>query len=365
MNNFDSHVSTIQQLHQQLQQSAVNAVNQKLTIRNWLIGYYIVEFEQNGEDRTKYGSGLLNKLSEKISVQGLTSPELSRCRQFFNTYPQILGTVSQEFKSYMPESIFGTVSQESNLKLNYPQKLSPTPNNIVARLSFSHIVELIKIENDLKRSFYEIEAIKGSWSVRELRRQINSLYFERSGLSKEPEKLAKLVQQKIKPQAGTDIVKNIYAFEFLDLPVKSIIEESDLETALLDNLQQFIVELGYGFCFEARQKRILIGEKYYFIDLVFYNRILKCHVLIDLKIGEFEHGDIGQLNTYLNFYKAEVCEPEDNLPIGILMVAEKDHALVKYATAGIDENLFVQQYLLKLPDTKILKQYIEKELKEW
>lgn len=365
MNNFNKLVSTIQQLHNQLQKSAINAVNQMLTIRNWLIGYYIVEFEQNGKDRAEYGSGLLNKLSEKISIQGLTSPELSRCRQFYKIYPQILGTVSQEFNHYLPESILGTVSQESNLQPNYQKKLSISPENIVAKLSFSHIVELIKIEDDLKRSFYEIETIKGSWSVRETRRQINSLYFERSGLSKKPEKLAKLVQQKTKPQAGADIIKNIYAFEFLDLPVKEIIEESDLETALLDNLQQFIVELGYGFCFEARQKRILIGENYYFIDLVFYHRIIKCHVLIDLKIGKFEHGDIGQLNTYLNFYKKEVCEPKDNQPIGILLVAEKDHALVKYATAGMDENLFVQQYLLKLPDTKILQQYIEKELKEW
>lgn len=365
MSNFNKLVSTIQQLHNQLQHSAVNAVNQFLTIRNWMIGYYIVEFEQNGEDRAKYGSGLLDRLSENISIQGLTTPELSRCRQFYKTYPQILGTVSQEFKNFLPEVFPGTVSQEFNQLPALPPKLSVPPQSIISRLSYSHIVELIKIEDDLKRSFYEIETIKGIWSVRELRRQITSLYFERSGLSKNPEKLAKMVQQKIKPQAGTDIVKNIYAFEFLNLPVKEIVEESDLEKALLDNLQQFIIELGYGFCFEARQKRILIGEKYYFIDLVFYHRILKCHVLIDLKIGEFEHGDIGQLNTYLNYYKAEVCEPEDNPPVGMLLVAEKDHALVKYATAGMDENLFVQQYLLKLPDTKILQEYIEKELKEF
>ncbi len=148
------------------------------------------------------------------------------------------------------------------------------------------------------------------------------------------------------------------------MPVKEVIEESDLEKALLDNLQQFIVELGYGFCFEARQKRILIGDKYYFIDLVFYHRILKCHVLIDLKIGEFEHGDIGQLNTYLNYYKDEICEPDDRQPVGILLVAEKDHTLVKYATTGMDKNLFVQQYLLKFPNTNILQKYIEKELKK-
>ena len=201
--------------------------------------------------------------------------------------------------------------------------------------------------------------------MRELKRQINSLYFERSGLSHQPEKLAELVHQKTSPQAPKDIIKNIYAFEFLDISTQSIIEESDLETALLDHLQQFIIELGNGFCLEARQKRILIGETYYFIDLVFYHRILKCHVLLDLKIGAFEHGDIGQLNTYLNFYKQEIAERNDSPPVGILLVAEKDHALVKYATAGMDENLFVQKYRVQLPDKNQLEKYIETELKKF
>jgi predicted nuclease of restriction endonuclease-like (RecB) superfamily len=363
MNGFSQLVSTIQDLHHKLQHSAVNAVNQMLTIRNWLTGYYIVEFEQNGKDRAEYGSSLLVTLSEKVKIRGLTAPELSRCRQFYKTYPGILGTVSQEFRNTLPEKILGTASQESAMQGISGKKLSLSPKNIISKLSFSHLTELIKIEDDLKRTFYEIEAIKGVWSVRELRRQINSLYFERSSLSKNPEKLSEMIRQKTTPQANADIIKNIYAFEFLNLPIKEILEESDFEKALLDNLQQFIIEMGYGFCFEARQKRILIGEKYYFIDLVFYHRILKCHVLIDLKIGEFEHGDIGQINTYLNYFKEEICEPADNLPIGILMVAEKDSALVKYATAGLEENLFVKKYMLKLPDANVLKQYMEKELK--
>jgi predicted nuclease of restriction endonuclease-like (RecB) superfamily len=224
------------------------------------------------------------------------------------------------------------------------------------------LLELLKIENSLKRTFYEIECIKGTWSVRELKRQISSLYFERSGLSKNPEKLAEMVQQKIKPQTATDIIKNIYAFEFLDIPTKSIVEESDLESGLLDHLQKFILELGHGFCFEARQKRILIGENYYFIDLLFYHRILKCHILVELKIGEFTHGDIGQLNTYLNYFRENIAEKTDSPAIGILLVAEKDAALVEYATAGMDKNLFVQEYMLELPDTKTLQDYLEKEL---
>ena len=202
------------------------------------------------------------------------------------------------------------------------------------------------------------------WSVRELKRQINSLYFERSGLSANPEKLAELVRQRSAPQKPTDIIKNVYAFEFLEIPVKSVIEETDLEAALLDHLQEFIIELGNGFCLEARQKRILIGEKYYFIDLVFYHRILKSHIIIELKIGAFEHGDIGQPNTYINFYKQEISEKADNPPVGILLVAEKDHALIKYATAGMDENLFIQKYLVQLPDKVQLEKHIEEELKK-
>jgi len=385
MDSFNSLVSGIQQLHQQLQQSAVNAVNQMLTIRNWLIGHHIVEFEQNGKDRAEYGDMLIESIAEELKhIKGIDKRSLFRFRQFYLYYPQIeeaiRGTVIPELTDLQkrgtltpilpdPEKV-GTVTPQ----LPDSQKVgSATPqlktglfvpgDKILSKLSYTHIEQLLGIDEPLKRTFYEIECIKGTWSVRELKRQINSLYFERSGLSKNPEKLAKLVHQKTKPQQSTDIIKNIYAFEFLDLPVKEIVEESDLEKALLDNIQQFIVELGYGFCFEARQKRILIGEKYYFIDLVFYHRILKCHILIDLKIGEFEHGDIGQLNTYLNYYKDEICEPGDNLPVGMLLVAEKDHALVKYATAGIDENLFVQKYMLKLPDAGILIKYIEKELK--
>jgi len=373
MDNFNSLVSSIQKLHQQLQQTAVNAVNQMLTIRNWLIGYYIVEFEQNGKDRAEYGKSLLKSIADKLNhIKGLDERSLRRFRLFYLYYPQlensIRGSLSPELQDEQkwgtPPPILQDSEKMGTASPQLQEGLFVPGDKILSKLSYSHIELLLGIDEPLKRTFYEIECIKGAWSVRELKRQINSLYFERSGLSKKPEKLAKLVQQKIKPQASTDIVKNIYAFEFLDLPIKEIVEESNLEKALLDKLQQFIVEMGYGFCFEARQKRILIGEKYYFIDLVFYHRILKCHVLIELKIGEFEHGDIGQLNTYLNFYKEEISEQEDNQPVGILLVAEKDHALVKYATAGMDENLFVQKYLLKLPDAKMLQQHIEKELKE-
>ena len=386
MENFEKLLSTIEQVHRQLQASAASAVNQSLTIRNWLIGFYIVEFEQNGEDRATYGDKLIEKLAGKLThIKGVDKRSLFKFRQFYLFYPHIetaiRGSLPPVFRDDKKVGTLSTllpinqiVGSATTLLSNNPimgslttqldnQPIIP-PQKLLSKLSYTHIEQLLNIDNPLKRTFYELECIKGTWSVRELKRQISSLYFERSGLSAKPEKLSELINQNIVPQAPVDIIKNIYSFEFLDIKIQPIVEESDLETALLDQLQEFILELGNGFCFEARQKRILIGDVYYFIDLVFYHRILKCHVLIDLKIGKFEHGDIGQLNTYLNYFKAEIAEKSDNAPVGILLVAEKDSALVKYATAGMDENLFVQQYLIKLPSTEQIKIYIENELKK-
>lgn len=384
MKNISQLISTIDNVHLELQASAANAVNKALTIRNWLIGYYIVEYEQNGEDRAEYGDKVIDTLALRLNhIKGIDRRSLYKFRQFYIFYQYLLPSI----KLFLQEN-FGTMSQKLNLSIvgsvipqldslkSFKQNVgsATTQSNhnllvhpvvITSKLSYTHIEQLLNIAEPLKRTFYEIECIKGTWSVRELKRQISSLYYERSGLSGKPEKLAELVQQKILPQQPKDIIKNIYAFEFLDIAIKPIVEESDLETALLDNLQQFIIELGNGFCLEARQKRILLGETYYFIDLVFYHRILKCHILIELKIGAFNHGDIGQLNTYLNFFKAEIAEPNDNPPVGILLVAEKDQALVKYATAGMDENLFVQQYLVQLPSQEQLVNHIENELKNF
>jgi len=394
MKNITQLISTINDVHSELQASAANSVNKALTIRNWLIGYYIVEYEQNGEDRAEYGDKIVETLAQKLkNIKGIDKRSIFKFRQFYLAYqyfiPSIQIFVQENFETLSQNSnlskvgtaspqlgekaIRGTLTPESDRISSKVGTLTPLSSNkllvppkiLISKLSYSHFELLLNVQDPLKRTFYEIECIKGTWSVRELKRQIASLYFERSGLSQHPEKLAELVQQKIKPQQPKDIIKNIYTFEFLDIGIKPIVEESDLETALLDNLQQFIIELGNGFCLEARQKRILIGETYYFIDLVFYHRILKCHVLVELKIGAFDHGDIGQLNTYLNFFKAEIAEPNDNPPVGILLVAEKDHALVKYATAGMDENLFVQQYLVQLPSQEQLVNHIEKELKHF
>ena len=346
-------------------QQAVKAVNRALTLRNWLIGFYIVEFEQKGEDRSVYGDRLLAELSKALAIKGLSETNLRLNRQFYNTYPQIRQTVSDELGK---SKIYQTLSDE--FLVNAGNLLSPTksdltipPEKIINRLSFSHITELIQIHDPLKRVFYELECIKATWSVRELKRQINSLYYERSAISKDPALLSKMVLEGKESFAPEHIVKDIYTFEFLGLPVHLAVEEHDLETALLTHLQEFIIELGRGFCFEARQQRILIGDEYFFIDLVFYHRILKCHVLIDLKVEEFNHANAGQLNTYLNYYKAEVMQPGDNPPVGILLVTNKNDALVQYATAGMDQQLFVKKYQLLLPAKEQLEDFIKQELK--
>ena len=361
--NFEKLVLRIQQTNEFLQQSAVKAVNTHLTLRNWLTGFYIVEFEQNGSYRAEYGAKLLENIAKNISVKGLTAPELSRCRQFYITYPQILGTVSQELKNVLPadflpeKAILGTATQElQNEELKHITTIFKT-------ISYSHLVELIKIDDSTKRRFYELLILKTQPSVRELKRQIDTLTFERVGLSENHKNSFDEVANKIQPQQATDLVKSHYFFEFLNVGQPHLIEETELEQALVSHLQQFITELGNGFCFEARQKRILIGDEYYFIDLVFYHRILKCHVLMELKTENAKHEHIGQLKSYLQHYKKNVQEPNDNPPVGILLVTNQNKTLVEYAIADSDLDIFVSKYQLQLPDKAKLEAFINNELK--
>lgn len=364
--NFVSLARVIHQTHTTFQQETNKAINKFLTIRNWLIGFYIVEFEQMGEDRAKYGASLMDELADKIKIRGLSPRNLRLFRSFYLLYPQIADIVTEQLKSQGNNTISIWQSVTAKLQISESQsvnhKLQVPANKIISKLSFTHLAALIEIKDPLKRTWYEIQCIKGNWSIRELRRQINSLYFERSGLSKQPEKLSALVSEKAETPQPTDFIKSVYTFEFLGLQTKDVVEENDLEKALLDNLQQFMLELGDGFCFEARQKRILIGDEYYFIDLVFYHRILKCHILLDLKIDKLTSTNAGQLNTYLNYYKAEVSRPDDNPPVGILLVANKDKTLVEYATAGMDRQLFVSKYLVELPSKKQLEDVVQYEL---
>lgn len=364
--NFEKLVFNIQRINSFLQQSAIKAVNTHLTLRNWLTGFYIVEFEQSGSDRAVYGIKLLENIAKNINIKGLTHTELSRCRQFYNTYPQILGLIIQEFKNMLPKDFFsenvekiilGSATQESeNANLEYYK-------SIFQSISYTHFTELIKIVDGTKRHFYELLILKTQPSVKELKRQIDTLTYERVGLSRDHKVSFDEVAKKIKPQLATSLVKSHYFFEFLNLGQPHLIEETDLEQALVSHLQQFISELGNGFCFEARQKRILIGDEYYFIDLVFYHRILKCHVLVELKTEIAKHEHIGQLKTYLHHYKKNVQEENDNPPVGILLVTSQNKTLVEYAIADSDLDIFVSKYQLELPDKSKLEAFINNELR--
>jgi predicted nuclease of restriction endonuclease-like (RecB) superfamily len=235
--------------------------------------------------------------------------------------------------------------------------------SLIERLSFTHIIELLQCDDPIKRAFYEIECIRGEWSVRELKRQMASLYYERSGLSLDKAKLAELTQQGADQTKSKLPIRDPYIFEFLGLKPREVMSESDLEAQLLDKLEEFLLELGHGFCFEARQKRILIGDEHFFVDMVFYHRILKCHVLIELKLEKFSHENIGQLNTYVSWYRKNMMTRGDSPPVGILLCSRKDHALVEYALAGMDNNLFVSKYLLEMPKKEEIQRFIEKHLK--
>jgi predicted nuclease of restriction endonuclease-like (RecB) superfamily len=357
---FEKLLDNISQVHTSLQQSAVKAINQHITIRNWVIGCYIVEYEQKGEDRAKYGDNLTERLDKRLNIKGLGSRNLRSCRLFYLTYPQFSTILKDESPIALP--IWQTASAKLVASTN---AIIIPPKKLINALSFSHFVLLLQIQDPIKRAFYELECMKGVWDTQTLKRQISTLYFERSGMSKDPKRLSEIVQANIEPTNPIDVIKSPYTFEFLGLKAKDVVYENDLEQSLIEHLQDFILELGDGFCFEARQKKILIGDEYFFIDLVFYHRLLKCHVLVELKIDDFQHNYVGQLNTYVNYYKSEVMRSDDNPPIGILLVTDKNKTLVEYALAGMDNQLFVSKYLVQLPNKQQLLQFIEHELKQF
>ena len=371
--NFEKLVVAIRQTHEYMAAQAGRAVNISLTLRNWVVGCYIREYEQNGADRAEYGAQVLEYLGKELQKsldKCYTTRYLRLCRQLYTTYPHIRKSLISKFrpqgkrKSPISKLPALPVADESDIVgTPSPQLLIPG-GQLVDRLSFTHFIELIKLEDPLKRTFYEIECIRGNWSVRELKRQINSLYYERSGLSKDKKKLAALAQEGAETAEPRLAIRDPYVFEFLGLNPKEVMSESHLEDQLIDKLEAFLLELGHGFCFEARQKRILIGDEHFFVDLVFYHRILKCHILVDLKLEKFSHENIGQLNTYVSWYRENMMIEGDNLPVGILLCTDKNHALVEYALAGMDNNLFVSKYLLELPKKEEMQRFIEEQIRE-
>ena len=308
---------------------AVQAVNIHLVETYWQVGRHIVEFEQNGKIRADYGKGLISSLSKDLNLRhgkGFSRSNLIRCRQFYLAYPKS-----------------ATVSQQ---------------------LSWSHVVELLKIEDPLERNFYEQQTLLERWSVRELIRQKESALFLRLAASKDKEGILQLSQQGQIVEQPTDLLREPYVFEFLKIPEPWQVSENQLETLLCNHLQQFLLELGKGFTFVGRQYRVMLNNTHYKVDLVFYHRILRCFVLIDLKINEVQHYDIGQMNMYLGYFANEENIEGDNPPIGIILSRQKDELLVEYATYQMNSQLFVQKYQLYLPNREELRREIELTLRE-
>ena len=297
------------------QVKATQAVNTQLLETYWQIGQHIVEFEQGGNARAEYGKALISTLAKDLSLlhgKGFSRSNIVYMRLLYLRYP-----------------------------------ISQKPSH---QLSWSHFVELLKIENDLERKFYEKQTIAEKWSVPQLKRQKNTALFQRLALSKNKEEILQLAAQGQEITTPKDILKDPYIFEFLKIPEEQLPTEQELENHLCNNLQQFLLELGKGFTYVGRQYRMTINNKHYRVDLVFYHRILRCFVLFDLKINEVQHDDIGQMNLYLGYFANEENTESDNPPIGIILSKDKDELLVEYATYGMNSQLFVSQYQLFLPD---------------
>lgn len=376
--NFESLVGNINQVQDVLQAQAAHAVNLSLTARNWLVGYYIVEFEQHGEDRAKYGDKLLKSLAHRLNRRGLGERRLYEYRLTYRVYPQLGGVVAEYVVKNGQDKILRLTTAKSEDSTSIIEKLRSSTAISVAsqeswqtpakslfyKLSATHLIYLSNFDNDLKRAFYEQETIRGCWTVTELDRQVSSQYYERMGLSKDKKALQKLAVKNAQQLAPRDILHNPVTLEFLGLESQEVYTETKLESYILNHLQAFLLEMGRGFCFEARQKRILIDQDYFKADLIFYHRILKCHVIIDLKIDRFRHEYASQLNLYMNYYKHEVMQQDDNPPIGLLLCTDYGETTVQYATEGLSQNLFVSKYRLQLPSEDDIKQYLLENLSE-
>ena len=377
--NFDNLVQQIEYTDHALQNNARLIINRHVTTKAWLTGYYIVEYEQYGSDRAQYGERLLQNLTKRLGNKKFSVTTLKIYRQFYLTYSQLFAPIAQFLKTNL--AIGQSVTDKLQLIDSQTSKKGQSvtdqfvmpmlqekhnsilvdSSNLFNKLSFTHLVSLIPINDPLKRAFYETMAIKGTWSVRELQRQIDSNYYERSGWSKRPEELARMVQGNAEIATLAMDIKSPFVFEFLGLQAKDVIEESDLESALIDNLQEFILELGMGFCFEERQKKLLIDDRYYKADLVFYHRILKRHVIIELKAHRLDYADVAQLNMYLAYYRKNIMLTDDNEPIGILLCSEVGQEMAEYTMMGADANLFLSKYQLELPSTEHFTKFLRKE----
>ena len=358
--DFENLVELCRRTHEKTQRSAARTVDSSLVVRNYLFGWYIVEYEQHGEDRAEYGSQLLAKIAsrlQRIGIKGSSETRLKLYRRFYQKQKEIGPTLSAQLASLA--SVDGT----SAIRPTASDESIPLENTIVLlkdrfSLGWSHYVTLLTIDNPEERRFYEIEAAGNGWSVRELERQINSSLYERLALSRDKEEVRRLASEGQVVEKGSDLIKNPLVLEFLGLEEKPVYSESELETAIIDRLQHFLLELGKGFLFEARQKRFTFDNSHFRVDLVFYNRLLRCYVLIDLKRGELTHQDLGQMQMYVNYFDRYV-KTDDELPtIGIVLCGRKNDAVVEL-TLPEEANIYAPKYQLYLPSKQELVAQLE------
>ncbi|MDR2964138.1 MAG: PDDEXK nuclease domain-containing protein [Bacteroidales bacterium] len=355
---YSSLIEQIGDLLLQGRRQAAYAVNNILVQTYWNIGRYIVEYEQKGLEKSEYGSKLLDRLSKDLTAlygRGLGRSNLIYIRKLYLAY-QISGTVSHQLSrqsvlSEIGQTVSDQISETPSHQLTSKPRLSE-------KLNWGHYYEILKADNELEIKFYTKQCEKENWSVRELKRQMKSMLFHRLALSKDKKGVLAIAEKGAEIQKPEDIIKEHFVFEFLGIPEQQRYLEGELEEKLIQNLENFLLELGRGFAFVKRQYRVPVGNRKFSVDLVFYNIVLKCYVLIDLKRGEVEHSDIGQMNFYLNYFRKEVNTETDNEPIGIVLGAYKDRIMVEYAMDNITNQLFVSKYQLYLPP----KEELEKEL---
>jgi predicted nuclease of restriction endonuclease-like (RecB) superfamily len=360
-------LTLFQETHRELQNRSARSVDIALVVRNWLFGWYIVEFEQAGADRAElYGKNLINRLSAELKtlgLKGVSSTSLKQFRAFYSAYQNIGQTLPDQCLTQTTDwqNIRQTLSGESNLVVEgSPDRVHKLSAELASRftLGWSHYVTLLTVSNADERRFYEIEARANSWGARELERQIAASLYERLGLSRDQSGIKELSKTGLVIEKASDVIKNPYVLEFLDLEEKNAYSEHELETAIIDKLEHFLLELGKGFLFEARQKRFTFENDHFYVDLVFYNRLLRCYVLIDLKRDKLTHQDLGQMQMYVNYFDRHV-KTEDELPtIGIVLCHRKNDALVEL-TLPKDSNIFASKYQLYLPSKEELKKQLE------
>ncbi len=368
--DFEHLVELCRRTHEETRCSAAQAVERSLVVRNWLFGWYIVEYEQHGADRAKYGAQTLKRLSAALKARigrGFSMDSLEQMRRFYLRHKHLMPDPSKTSKSETPSRISGSPEISETASRKFPVPVTGLPGTVQTLsakladrfpLGWSHYVILLTIDNAEERRFYELEAAGNGWSVRELERQIASSLYERLALSRDKAAVRRLSREGHVVEKAADLIKNPLVLEFLGLEEKPAYSESELETAIIDRLQQFLLELGKGFLFEARQKRFTFDNSHFRVDLVFYNRLLRCYVLIDLKRGELTHQDLGQMQMYVNYFDRYV-KTEDELPtVGIVLCGRKNDAVVEL-TLPEEANIYASKYQLYLPSKQELVAQLE------